>query len=262
MVGQAKRKKIALKQIVATEPRCIYCSAPPSTIEHMPPITFFRGRQRPKGLEFAACKACNDGTRGADVVASFFARMDRQGDHQLITEAMNNRQMLEMRAPGVLHELFDPQKEDRVLVRRNGNLQDMVRIKADGPVTRQHLHVFAAKFGMALYRYHIGDALSVEGGVQTNVFMNAGLAQNSADHMLKILPAFNSLQQGKFWPTDQFAYRYNSDGKMIVAALASFHSNLHVFIIATSQIETFRLPLYPDSELIRTGELVERLKAA
>ncbi|MET4233939.1 hypothetical protein ACVWXN_010175 [Bradyrhizobium sp. i1.4.4] len=262
MVGQAKQKKIALKQMVAHEPRCIYCTAPPSTIEHMPPITFFRGRLRPKGMEFAACQECNDGTRGADVVASFFARMDRQGDNQLISEAMNNRQMLQMRAPGVLDELFNPQKEDRVWVKRNGILQEMARIKADGPVTRIHLHVFAAKFGMALYRHHIGEALPPEGGVQTNVFMNAGLAQNSAEHMLKILPAFNSLQQGKFWPTDQFAYRYNSDGKMIVAALASFHANLHLFVIATSQIQMFRLPLYPDSELIHTGELVTRLKAA
>jgi hypothetical protein len=92
--------------------------------------------------------------------------------------------------------------------------------------------------------------------------MNAGLAEESAEHMLKVLPAFNSLQQGKFWPTDQFAYRYNSDGKMVVAALASFHSNLHLFIIATSQVQTFRLPLYSDSELLHTGELVARLKAA
>ena len=261
MAGQAKQKTIALKQMVANEPRCIYCTGLPSTVEHMPPITFFRGRLRPKGMEYAACQECNDGTRGADVVASFFARMDKQGDHQLISEAMNNRQMLQMRAPGVLNELFNPQKEDKVWVRRNGILQEMARIKADGPVTRLHLHVFAAKFGMALYRHHIGAALPLGGGVQTNVFMNAGLAQKSAEHMLAILPAFNGLQQGKFRPTDQFAYRYNSDGKMIVAALASFHSNLHLFVIATSQTQTFRLPLFPDSELIKTGELVARLKA-
>lgn len=262
MAGEAKQKAIALKKMVANEPRCIYCTGLPSTIEHMPPITFFRGRQRPKGLEFAACHGCNDGTKGADLVASFFARMDKQGDHQLISEAMNNRQMLQMRAPEVLKELFNPQKEDRIWVRRNGILQEMARIKADGPVTRLHLHVFAAKFGMALYRHHIGEALPLGGGVQTNVFMNAGLAEESAEHMLKVLPAFNSLQQGKFWPTDQFAYRYNSDGKMVVAALASFHSNLHLFIIATSQVQTFRLPLYSDSELLHTGELVARLKAA
>jgi len=33
------------------------------TIEHMPPIQMFRLRQRPKGMEYPACRGCNNGSQ-------------------------------------------------------------------------------------------------------------------------------------------------------------------------------------------------------
>jgi hypothetical protein len=49
----------------------------------------FKNRYRPNGLEFASCNDCNTGTRGADVVASFLARLSPfdEADNLKIKEA-------------------------------------------------------------------------------------------------------------------------------------------------------------------------------
>jgi hypothetical protein len=44
------------------------------TIEHMPPIQMFRLRQRPKGMEYPACRRCNNGTGVSDLIASLLGR--------------------------------------------------------------------------------------------------------------------------------------------------------------------------------------------
>ncbi len=49
-----------------------------------------------------------------------------------------------------------------------------------------------------------------------------------AEEMLKILPIAGSLKQGRKRSIEQFGYRYNSDEKSIIFALAGFHSNFHV----------------------------------
>ena len=73
-----------------------------------------------------------------------------------------------------------------------------VQIKADGPLTRAYLNVFAAKLGMALYREHVAHALPLSGGVHINWFLNAGLAQRTAEGILRILLVAGTLRQGAF----------------------------------------------------------------
>src|SRR5262249_36558230 len=96
------------------------------------------------------------------------------------------------------------------------------QIKVDGPRIRAYLNVFAAKVGMALYRQHVGHPLPLTGAVHTNWFLNAGLAQSTADGILRILPLRQTLRQGAFQVPEQFAYRYNCDGRSILAALVGF----------------------------------------
>jgi hypothetical protein len=45
------------------------------SVDHVPPRAMFRGRRRPKGLEFASCKNCNEGTGRADLVAALLSRV-------------------------------------------------------------------------------------------------------------------------------------------------------------------------------------------
>lgn len=227
----------------------------------MPPIGMFRARSRPKGMEFAACAACNSDTRGADLVASFVARFGQEDDLNSWTlqENLRSRRMMAMRAPGVLEEIFDDRTTQNVLVARpSGLLEQKVVTRVSGPLTRGYLNVFSAKFAMALYREHIGEPLPLDGRIETIWFLNAGLSEETAQAMLSILPMNNTLTQGKFSVPKQFSYRYNTDGKEIVAALAGFHNNFHIFVLSSSN------PIYEGLEEIpshksRPGQLTEML---
>ena len=76
-MGQAKLKRQAHAAILAHHSGCIYCAGKnaATTIEHMPPIAVFEGKQRPKGFEFPACGPCNNGTGHSDLVAALLARI-------------------------------------------------------------------------------------------------------------------------------------------------------------------------------------------
>jgi hypothetical protein len=262
-MGQASARSRSREAVLANEPRCIYCADEPATLEHMPPLIMFASRRRPSGFEFAACNGCNRATSPADLVASFFARLNRSlhANQRLTSEAVTLRNKLAKLAPGVLEELFRWEKTTRVWLRDSRLVATpFAQIKVDGPRTTAYLHVFAAKLAMALYREHVGHALPLTGGVHTNWFLNAGLAQRTAEGILKILPGGGTLRQGSFQVPEQFAYRYNCDGRTVVAALAGFHSNLHVFVVATSTPNLFKMPRpIPHSDFLRPGELVARI---
>jgi hypothetical protein len=260
-MGEARTKSKKLRHLIATEPRCIYCANAPSTVEHIPPISMFRARSRPNGMEFAACINCNNGTRGADLAAAFLARLSQDENPDMFKEAVKFRDQVAKVAPELLAEFLRPDKTQIGWFRTAGGIRRrMVRVHMDGPLTQAYLTVFAAKLGMALYREHVGVALPLHGGVQLQCFLNAGLAQRTGDALLQKLPVFGTNQQGKYMVSEQFAYRYNCDAKSIVAALVGFHSNLHIFVVATSQPEFYHFPISaPHFYFVRPGELTAAL---
>ena len=73
--------------------------------------------------------------------------------------------------------------------------------------------------------------------------------------MLSMLPAGGTLSQGAWSVPEQFAYRYNSDNKEIVAALAGFHSNLHIFLIAYSNPQ-YDVINWPTGLIVQPGDLL------
>lgn len=246
----------------ATE-RCIYCSNPGTTLEHMPPRTMFREKSRPKGLEFACCTDCNNATSAADLVASFLAKMDFGNDlaDWKFQENMFQRWALDRKAPGFMEELLHPDKGHNVMLRTRGILSSHVSIKVDGPLSRAYLNVFSAKMAMALYREHVGEALPIDGIAHTMWFTNAGLTNDMAASMLKMLPGQEELKQGTFTSSGQFGYRYNSDGKSIVAALVGLHQGLHIFLIATGTPNVFPIPndLMNTQNAMKPGDLVNSM---
>jgi hypothetical protein len=262
-MGEANRNKRRLSDILAAADRCIYCANAATTVEHMPPIAMFHSRQRPKGMEFASCESCNNGTRAADTAAAFFARISQYEAPLMISESIKLRRSLSHLAPGVAKEFFRPDKTSAQWVRtRGGVLKPMVVVQNDGPLTRRMLHVFAAKFGMALYREHVGEPLPLHGAVHVIFFTNAGLAEHTVLGMLPMLPMRNTLQQGSFQVPKQFAYRYNTDQRTIVAALAGFHANLHVFAMATSEPDFYKVPPNDRTCMVRPGELLGLMQSA
>jgi hypothetical protein len=107
-MGEAKLKRRSHAAVLSGQPACIYCGGAnvAATIEHMPPISVFRGRQRPKGLEFPACQACNHGTGRSDLVGALLARVwpdagseiQRADIVKLLRAVANN-------VPGLLEEM-------------------------------------------------------------------------------------------------------------------------------------------------------------
>jgi hypothetical protein len=235
--AKASRKRLTQKELVAREPRCIYCAAKPDSIEHMPPIWAFEARQRPKGLEFATCKSCNNGTRASDLATGFMARLrmfNGDVDDPLFKEAVSQIPTLDRLLPGFLAEVFDTSNTQDGVIDRDGQRHEVTRIEARGPILAGALTTFGAKLGMALYREHIGGPLPLTGAVFVQPYLNAGLTQVQADKMLSILPATNTLRQGRREVSGQFAYAFNSDDRSIVMALASFQQNLHFLTLSTS----------------------------
>jgi hypothetical protein len=111
-MGEAKRKSQTRQEIIAGEPRCIYCPAPAESLEHMPTRGIFRDRQRPGAMEYGACKACNNGTRGSDAVAAVMALMhpdNGEGSWQA-EEILKLISAIDTHAPGVREEMSLPRQ--------------------------------------------------------------------------------------------------------------------------------------------------------
>jgi hypothetical protein len=220
---EVKLRSRTRQAILAAEPRCIYCDGPPQTLEHMPSRGMLRGKERPSGMEYAACAACNNGTRGADAVAALMARIHPDND-QGSWRAEEMRKLVsavDAHAPGVRQEMSQPKKARSEWLRRpdSGLLQRVVRVHADGPRMKANLSVYGAKLAMALYREHVGSALPLHGEVWCQFAFNGGMTQEHLDARVRILPVHETLRQGRKNVADQFAYRYNCDGRTVVAAV-------------------------------------------
>lgn len=229
----------------------------------MPPIGIFRSSQRMKGLEFGGCKSCNVGTKAADAAVAFFARIDQFGDNVTnwkVNEAVKFLKSADDGAPGFSAELFDEGRAKETIRRTPGGVMVPLTETHTGPIGQALLNVFAAKLGMAMYHEHVGEPLPLTGGVHGMWFLNAGLSEKTAEGILKILPVFQTLKAGKQTATKQFAYRYNSDDKSIVAALTHFQGNVHFFTIASATPETYGFPRpMPYSAFVRPGELLKHM---
>lgn len=261
-LGKKSRSRV---EILSQGVVCIYCGMPADSLEHMPPRGMFRAKDRPSGMEYPSCNACNKGTSGADAVASFIARIDRHGSlgDWNVNEAIKLRPILDEVAPGFLDELFATDKAtDSYVPNTAGVLIRQAVVKADGPLTQAYLDVFSAKLGMALYFEHTGTRLPDDGGIETYWYLNAGLTQKTAEAWVRMMPGVDRLRQGKKTSRGQFDYRYNSDNKSIVAALAGFHTGLHVAFIATSDPNTYGFPTkMPHSAFTQPGQLMGRMPA-
>jgi hypothetical protein len=232
----------------------------------MPPTGMFRDRQRPGAMMYGACQACNNGTRGSDAVAALIARLhpdNGEGSWQA-KEIRKLISAVDAFAPGVREEMSLPGNVNHEWIRRPGSglLRRVVRALADGPRVEAHLRVFGAKLAMALYREHIGAALPLDGAVWGQFALNGGMTQEILNARVKILPLHGTLRQGRRNLGDQFSYRYNCDGRTVVAAVVQFHRGLWFTIFASSEqryIELFNKPEFlrlPASFMVRPGNLL------
>jgi hypothetical protein len=196
----------------------------------MPPICMLRGRQRPGAIEYGACHACNVGTRGSDAVAALIARLhpDNSDASWQGEEIRKLISAVDAFAPGVREEISLPGKSNIGWARRPGSglLQRVALVHADGPRVKVHLSVFGARLAMALYREHISVALPLDGAVWGEFALNCRMTQETLNARIRIVPRWETLRQGRKNVGDQFAYRYNCDGRTVIAAVVQFHRSL------------------------------------
>lgn len=234
-MGEHKRRSRNRREILESSERCVYCSnTHVTTIEHMPPRSFFKNKDRPSGWEFACCERCNKGSRGADAVAQFMASMEPVTREQWKVESAT-RQLNAMSdfAPGVIEEIFGRNAWRNTRVNSRGIIVPAKLLTVDGPITRKNLDIFSAKAAMAAFHRFTGRPLKEKGFICTEWFLNAGLSSEAYNSIVSIMPGLNRLEQGKKNSGEQFFVRYNTNEKDIVAALLSFHVSLHISVIAT-----------------------------
>lgn len=166
----------------------------------------FTGKQRPKGLEFASCQACNNGTRHADLIASLLGRLFpnpttavEKGEIRKLMQAVGNN------VPGVLKEMtIGPAGE--VTARR---ISEGGIVWVDGPLITEHMGVFAAKLGFSTHFEAFGSPVPPEGGVLPFWFSNIQAMKGEIpEGFTKYIPELKTLQQGKMEAGEQFRYAW------------------------------------------------------
>jgi hypothetical protein len=248
-MGQAKLKRRAHAEILAGNPGCIYCAGASVavTIEHMPPISMFEGRQRPKGLEFPACQKCNNGTGHSDLVAAMLARTwpDSKTAFQQ-TDVAKIFRGLASNVPGLFQEMDVGRGAEKLARKRHGLSDDVHPLRADGPILTRHVLTFAAKLGFALHFEMRSAPIPPTGGALVMWFSNLQAMKGEIPNVLfELLPSPLTLQQGTKSVGDQFKYSFANSEREHMLYFASFNNAFAVAGI-TANDRTIYLEATPD----------------
>jgi hypothetical protein len=239
LMSESKIKRRAHAAVLDACPHCIYCGGDvlATTIDHVPPRIVFRGKHRPKGLEFASCEPCNTGTGKADLVVGLLSRVAPDGvDEAEKTELRNLLTAVHNNVPGLLEEMHLGEEEQLSARRR---LQEPVEggfLKTDGPLVSKHMQTFATKLGFALYYEVTGKLVPMNGGVAARWFSNVDRLEGTfPQSVFDVLLPPQTLKQGKFDVGDQFSYQWRiAEGDRMALFFASFrHSFAVLAFVAT-----------------------------
>lgn len=91
------KKRMHLKRFLKENPRCCFCGGArnATTVDHVPPRSFFIDRRHPKGLEFPACNQCNNTIASAEDAARLVTMFQGSSfNEELLTYFQTNRKSL------------------------------------------------------------------------------------------------------------------------------------------------------------------------
>lgn len=265
-MSESGRKKRAHAAVLRSCPWCIYCggTTPATTVEHMPPRVMFRAKHRPKGLEFPACAACNNGSSHADLVAALFRRVypdaptEAEGEeYKRLLHAINNN------IPGLLAEMQITEAEQAVHMAaippryRAGGV-----LRVGGPLVTRYMQAFSLKLGLALHHEVTGEVLPKAGGIAARWFSNyervTGVFPQSVFDVL--FPA-QTLTQGSFEVSDQFQYAWRLTEAPETAGvfLGTFGSGFAVLAFTATARETLERVKPAQAQVLSPGEIGQML---
>ena len=207
-MGEASQRKRRMHARLQAQPWCIYCGGvnEATTTDHMPPITIFDQRRRPRGLEFSACQPCNSGGRVAEKIVGLVSRTypdppndtGRKELKRLYREFASHH-------PDLLEEMWPTNEQ----LQQEANLPAGTHVlNARGPRLNEAMNRFAAKLALALHFKMTGAIASTAAAVAGRWYSNHQAYTGAIpDVLLKaVRDAAGTLVQGKWNVGEQFAY--------------------------------------------------------
>jgi hypothetical protein len=259
-------KKKAHSVILETCPYCIYCGGEilAQSVDHVPPRAMFRGRRRPKGLEFASCKNCNEGTGRADLVAALLSRVapDARDEEEeaelkkLLSGVSNN-------VPGLLEEMHLDAPGKAAARNRLPQPVEGGFLRVDGPIVSAHMQTFATKLGFALYYEIAGRIVPIDGGVAARWFSNVDQLEGTFPQSVfdVLLPA-ETLRQGKLNVSDQFNFQWRiAEGDRMAMFFASFRDSFAVLAFVTTDRALLNVETEHPLRIVSPRNLMKFLKS-
>lgn len=244
-MGEAKHRKTFSQRIREDQPFCIFCGGktPSETVEHYPPRSIFDGKHRPQGMEFGACKECNEASREADLVAATLSRMMPNPKTAAGREEVRKLINSVCRIPGFAQE-FQPDRNQAATLNRLRDIAPRLPswnfVRIDGPIVAKSMTIFGSKLGLALHTATTGRILPTSGAVAIQWYSNLQAYQDALPkEFLAMCGPGRTLRQGNFEVGEQFSVASvvpEEDGSMS-AHFATFRQSFAVLMFATEQPE-------------------------
>lgn len=237
-MGESKQRGKRHRRIFETQSYCIYCGGTTlaSTVDHVPPTSFFRLGQRPKGLEFPSCAPCNHGARLADLVVAIVGRC--WPDSSASEERENFNSLLGLanrKLPGILEEMRPAKAAERRTIRELNLPPDVGILRLSGPIVSSHMEAFAVRLALALHYHQTGEVIGPNGGVAVRLYSNL-------DAIAGDLPEFDffdspkTLSQGRMSTADEFLYEVKAlPDKSKSVAYATFRQSFAAAMICSQE---------------------------
>ncbi|TPL88997.1 hypothetical protein FJ950_01175 [Mesorhizobium sp. B2-3-14] len=244
-MGEAKRRETFSQRIRREQPFCIFCggATPSETVEHYPPRSIFDGKHRPQGMEFGACRECNEASREADLVAATLSRMMPNPKTSAGRAEVKRLLHSAFRISGFKDEFLPERNQVAALNRLQGiasQLPSWNFLRIGGPIVARSMTIFGSKLGLALHTATTGRILLTSGAVAIQWYSNLQAYQDALPkEFLAMCGPGRTLRQGNFEVGEQFSVASvvpDEDGSMS-AHFATFRQSFAVLMFATEKAE-------------------------
>lgn len=243
-MGEGKQRRTFSQRIREDQPNCIFCGGdtPSETVEHYPPRSIFDGKHRPKGMEFGACKECNEASREADLVVAMLSRM--MPDSKTEAGRAEVRKLIRsvLQIPGFADEVQPERDQLGTLIRHRdiaAQLPSWNFLRVDGPIVARSMTIFGAKLGLALHTATTSRILSAGGAVTVRWYSNLNAYQGELpNEFLAICGPGRTLRQGDFEVGEQFRVASvvpDDSGGSMSGHFATFRQSFGVLMFATEK---------------------------
>lgn len=196
-MSRGKKKRRLLQE----NPYCIYCggSEPSTTWDHMPNRGMFP-RDRPGGMEFPSCEACNQGSKWFEDIASLIGSI-RFDENEAINDHFEEKLIhLQRNHPEAFEELRPSSRQLRKAgaFTLGSDNEPAGALNLSGKIISNALLSYGAKLAIALHWNETKEILLEEQVIGVLYFSNEQLFENSVPkHLFKILPNVKELRQGR-----------------------------------------------------------------